>query len=1385
MENLQIQTQAILLALKTQSQALEQLISSAANTSETPPGAAIHFESFDEEKESFKFYKERLENFFELKNLHGNAPETKLCKARVLINALGVKYYQLLSSLTAPDLPSSQPYDKLITLLEKHLCPRSNVHTERHKFLSRTQKPDESVSQYIAALKDLSRTSDWICQDEQCKKPIPSILQAQFIRGLQDVEIREQILQQGDNINFERVVEIALAIEAAKRQNKMYNTTVSDIHQVKEKRTFQLKTRGKKDQKSNRNYKPNKIVEDLGLKDLCLCCGKGNHRAAECRSKHKLKCNGCGKKGHIERVCISSRAAKNRAVKFIEEEDDETIYDEIYEINQVTSSINKPFVIAVKICEKKQAFEIDTGSQMTIISKSDFDRLNLGAKMRQTTIQFRTYTQEIFKPLGVVRVPINYNYIQTYGNLYVVERESPPILGREWIHKLGINLQSSAKIQEDNEAVGTYNIESLNADIFRKYNDIFEPIVGMIPNVECNLRLKEEAKPVYFKPRPVPYALYNKTKEEIDSLICQGILEKTEHSEWGTPLVIVPKPNKSIRICADYKVTVNSQLHDSRYPIPRIEDIFSKQRNGKYFCVLDLHKAYLHLALDSDSQKIATISTPWGTYLVKRLFMGIKTAPNLFHKAIDQILHDLDGTVAYFDDILITGNTLEECYRRLIQCLDRLRAHNLHINKDKCKFFATSIKYLGHKISAQGLEKCPEKVDAILKAPPPKNIDEARSFIGLALYYSRFIPNASSILFPINQLLRKDTKFKWTSACQRSFQIIKNEISSDKVLVSYNPDLPLILATDASPHGLAAVLSHIIDGEERPIYYASRSLTRSESSYSQLDREATAVYWAFKRFYHYLYGRKFTLIIDNKPLERIFHPNKALPIMSAHRLIRYAEFISGFDYQIQHRTSKEHANVDYFSRNPVLLDTKLINFIEDSYQVNQLTISIITESPTITYKKIVQETEQDTTLKTLKNKLLSGEIQNPEFTVHSGIIMRGTRVYIPEKLRPAILKELHQTHIGVVKMKGIARSLCYWPGIDAEIEALVKACQNCAEVKKSPEKAPLHTWQEPEQPWQRIHADYAGPFKDHYFFVVVDAKTKWVEISMSKKAPDTKSTIQALDEIFARNGLPHDLVTDNATNFKSQEFMNFCESNGIQQKFSAPNHPATNGLAERTVQTLKQKLKAMSEEPGSLREKLNAFLFKYRSTPLINGKTPAELHINRKLRTRLHLIQPPVENTRKQEKLPVRKFYPGSRVQARNYSGPVMWKFGTVIKKLGRLHYLVKLDHGYILKRHIDQLRETEVFSITPPVMNKTWKFAPESQSTDGFSEIKKPEDKVYQENVTTEAKLEKMQNNSTGLGEQPPANKKEMQSEAGEASSIQPLRRSQRERKPVDRLIL
>ncbi|XP_055916502.1 uncharacterized protein K02A2.6-like [Eupeodes corollae] len=827
-----------------------------------------------------------------------------------------------------------------------------------------------------------------------------------------------------------------------------------------------------------------------------------------------------------------------------------------------------------------------------------------------------------------------------------------------------------------------------------KYSTIFEQRVGCIPNVVCSLKLKEKTKPIYVREREVPFALREKVEKELDELENDGIISKVNTSDWGSPLVIIPKPDGKVRLCVDYKVGVNPQLETAHYPIKRIDELLNQLRNSKYFCRLDLYKAYLHVLVDEESKQVQTISTHRGTYRMNRLSFGIKTAPSEFNRILDQILQGLEGTLSYFDDIIIHGATVTECKERLINCFEKLQKYDLHVNKNKCEFFKTEIRYLGYVIRKNEILKSPDKVQAIKDMSRPKNSDEVRAFLGMITYYSKFIPDLSTITFPLRQLPQKNYKFKWSKSCELAFIKLKEEIMSNRVLTPYDPQLQTTLACDASPVGIAAVLSQIDEGVERPIAFISRSLTLSEQNYSQLDREALAIVFAIDKFYMYLYGREFILITDNKPLTRIFHQHSKIPAMTSSRLLRYASFLQGFNYKIQHKKAEEHLHVDCLSRNLSTDSFQKFKFFLDD-EIKDLQDQIINQISTVllTATSIAKETEKDSKLSKLKQDLLKGQIENPDYSLQDGVIFKGNRVVIPNTLQDEVLKELHRTHIGIMKMKQLARKYCYWNGIDSSIEKLVRSCEKCALCKNSPPQITTHHWGEPNANFDRVHIDYAGPLQGYNFFVLIDAKSKWPEIKVTNSAPTSEVTIKFLQDIVATHGLPKVIVSDNASIFQSNEFKAYCKENGIMQKFIAPGHPATNGLAERYIKTLKSKLNAMSEEEGSIHNKVREILYRYRATPLSNGKSPAQQYLGREMRIKLNCLRPVKYEKSSNEKVnSIRNLSVRDRVHSRFYSnGKPAWKFGVVKKKFGQLHYEIELDNGYVLKRHINQLYKSEV----------------------------------------------------------------------------------------------
>ena len=327
-------------------------------------------------------------------------------------------------------------------------------------------------------------------------------------------------------------------------------------------------------------------------------------------------------------------------------------------------------------------------------------------------------------------------------------------------------------------------------------------------------------------------------------------------------------------------------------------------------------------------------------------------------------------------------------------------------------------------------------------------------------------------------------------------------------------------------------------------------------------------------------------------------------------------------------------------------------------------------------------------------------VRRDELTVEANCLLWGRKVIVPEKLQSIVLEELHTAHPGVVRMKSIARVHVWWPGIDKKIEEVVKSCLPCQSNRNKPPLTSLHLWNWPSQPWRRLHLDFLGPFLGATFLIIVDAYSKWLEV-IPMSSTTAERTITELRKLFATHGLPTQVVTDNGPQFTSQEFEVFLKSNGIQHYKSAPYHPATNGEAERYVQTFKQAMRAAKCDSGTLPTKLMRFLLSYRTTPnATTGVSPAELLFGRTLRTRLNLLRPDVSTkvedkqaSQKQhhdKKSRERHFQVGQSVLVENNKPEPKWVVGTVLEKLGNISYRVQVGNQ-IWKRHVDQMLQTTI----------------------------------------------------------------------------------------------
>lgn len=1218
---------------------------------------------FDESVEDFASYVERFEMWASANEV---ADYRRAC---TFLASVGPAAYQILKNLCSPDLPKDKNYEEIKDILSMHYTPKPIVIAERFRFHRRNQTKEESISQYIVELKKLSATCEFGTFLEEA-------LRDRLVCGLQEAIIQRRLLAE-KNLTFKQACEICHAMEMAmKNTRELTNEVEGQVNKVGE-------YSGKKREPS---VEKGKEAEE---KRRCFRCG-GAHAAHVCKFKD-AKCYKCQRFGHIASRCGSAKRSGN--ANSVEEEKE--VEEEVVPVFVLNP--DKALKVKMILNGHDVLMLLDTGASVSIISEVLYNRLFKHFPLTRVPMILKTYSGEVLTLKGRFQVPVRYNGQEATLPLVVVAGEKPALLGRNWMRILKLDWGSLFAI------TGEKNIE----EIVKSHEAVFKN-QGTIKDVKVSVQLEENAKPVFHRARPVPYALKAKVEAELDRLERQGVISKVNYSEWAAPIVVVPKADSSVRICGDYKVTINPMLKVDQHPLPNAQDLFATLAGGKWFSKLDLSHAYQQLELDDASKKYLTINTSQGLYQYHRLTFGIASAPAIFQNVMDKVLQGLVHVVWFLDDILIATSSVEEHLEVLNEVLSRLEKFGIGLKREKCKFLEQRVEYLGHCVDSQGLHPTDEKVTAIIQAPRPSNVSELRSYLGLLNYYGKFLGNLASTLHPLHQLLKKDSAWSWTEECEKAFQGTKKQLMSSQVLVHYDPKKKLVLACDASAYGIGAVISHVMDnGDERPIAFASRTLSDSERNYAQLEKEALAIIFGVKKFHQFLYGRKFTLITDHKPLTTILGPKSAVPPLAAARLQRWALILSAYTYEIQYRRSENHANADAMSRLPQ--ETTQPSTDEQVYQ-----FTLIDELP-VTASDIAAEVRRDPVLGKVLDFTLNGwperindkaleafHIRRHELSTEQGCVLWGLRVIIPEKFRNRMLDELHEEHPGICRMKALARSHLWWPSLDQEIEEKVRGCSVCLSVRKMPALAPLHPWAWPRQPWHRIHVDFAE--KDgKNFLVVVDSHSKWPEVILMGSTTSAK-TIEVLRGLFATWGIPKELVSDNGPQLISEEMERFLRENGVKHILSAPYHPATNGAAENSVQTLKNALKKqlldVKTSTLSLQHRLARFLLSYRTTPhTVTGQPPAELFLKRTLRTRLSMVKPDLAKVVEQKqgkqkfhhdkRAKGRMFQPKDRVLVRNFRGGKddKWIAGIVVRKKGPVNYLVRVN-GKIRFVHVDHLLE-------------------------------------------------------------------------------------------------
>ena len=676
---------------------------------------------YDSAEEEWETYVERVEIYLDANKITDAGQ-----KRDVLLSVCGAKTHHILRDLLAPEKPKSCSYVDIVKRLADHFNPKQGVAVKRYQFNSRSRQPGESISKYVAELRHLAIGCEF-------GDSLSEMLRDRLVCGINDPRMQRRLLSESD-LHFDKALKTALAMEMADRDAEQLRDGATAITSRAE---VPVNKAGLGNHKRS------------GKNNGCYRCG-GKHLASSCRHKNTV-CYQCNKKGHLSRVCRSKQTqpASHTSTPNTNslEEGQEQVGDELHTMFPVRSMKHPPIYATVRLNQVPVVMEVDTGATLSVISEKMYHQLwkSNAPQIVQSKVKLRTYTGDEIPVIGALNVQVSHAGQQKQLQLVVTEGNGPALLGRNWLEVLQINWKGVYQVRD------TAELEAVLA----AHDSVFKSELGTITCTKAQLHMDPNVPPSFHRPRPIPYAVKDKVEAELERLEREGILKPRQFSQWASPIVAVTKKDGSVRICGDYKVSVNKAMACDVHPIPRSEDIFAAMAGGVTFSKLDLSHAYLQLQLEESAKDYVVINTHKGLFEYTRMPFGITAAPAIFQRTMDNILQGLKHVCVYIDDILITGESEEEHLRTLKEVLNRLEKAGVRLKKEKCVFMAPTVVYLGHQISREGLQPTMEKVRAITLAQRPANINQLRAFLGLVNFYGKFMKNLSTLLAPLYKLLRK------------------------------------------------------------------------------------------------------------------------------------------------------------------------------------------------------------------------------------------------------------------------------------------------------------------------------------------------------------------------------------------------------------------------------------------------------------------------------------------------------------------------------------------------------------------------------------------------------------------------------------------------------
>ena len=816
-------------------------------------------------------------------------------------------------------------------------------------------------------------------------------------------------------------------------------------------------------------------------------------------------------------------------------------------------------------------------------------------------------------------------------------------------------------------------------NLISEFQDIFVGPNGELGKTDL---IKHEidtgtARPIKQHPRRQAITRRAVVDAEVEKMLEAGAIEPSD-SPWASPIVLVTKKDGSTRFCIDYR-RLNACTRKDAFPLPRIDDSLDALSGSAWFCTLDLASGYWQVPVAEADKPKTAFCTRNGLFHFRVMPFGLANAPATFERLMELVLKGLtfDRCLVYLDDVIVFGRSFDETLENLRAVFVRMRQANLRLKPSKCVLFRKSVSFLGHTVSDKGIGCDPEKIEAVRSWATPSNATEVRSFLGFASYYRRFIPKFATIASPLHALTGSG-KFVWDEACTSAFETLKDKLVSAPILAYPQEEGLFILDTDASNFGIGAVLSQVQAGEEKPVAFASRLLSKSQRRYCTTMKELLAVWRFCNHFRHYLLGRKFLLRTDHKALTWLGQFKEPDGMLA-----RWIAALAAFDYSMEHRPGTKHGNADGLSRRkcarPDCPDCQMDDS-DDEIGPADLVNSVDTQVELLRgegYPGKLEDDAHDIPYMWLdgwsRSDIQMAQGEDPviawfleiklkglpcpprshvnglgpgawalfnrfeSLVVNHGILyfkqshpqcpsMMSLRLVTPISLRKSVFKHLHSSkaggHLGVNRSLSKVQNEFFWPGLSKDVERWCSWCADCARSKpgRVPNKANLQ--QQPVGfPLERMAVDLMGPLPmtkngNLYIVVIADYFTKWAE---AFPLPDKKSYTVAeaiVTEVICRLGTPHRLHSDQGGEFESHLMRDVCQLLDVGRTRTTPYRPQSDGFVERLNRTIKQMLKVLvNENRDDWDDHLPYVMMAYRATPQKStGCTPNLMMYGREIR---------------------------------------------------------------------------------------------------------------------------------------------------------------------------